>query len=130
MPERQIRRQPSRGIFPLAKDRRTAAMEGTPLPALKPWREVIAPHTDVAKGNFLEAEFVADLHAVHHGLANSEYGDPREFFARTFLTDGLKDLLKRALTRLNGNGGSPVLELKTHSLLALYHLFGDTKATP
>jgi hypothetical protein len=116
--------------------RRTAAMEGTPLPALKPWREVIAPHTDVAKGNFLEAEFVADLHAVHHGLANSEYGDPREFFARTFLTDGLKDLLKRALTRLNGNGGSPVLELKTnfgggktHSLLALYHLFGDTKAT-
>lgn len=116
--------------------RRTTAMEGTPLPALKPWREVIAPHTDVAKGNFLEAEFVADLHAVHTNQANSEYGDPREFFARTFLTDGLKDLLKRALTRLSGSGGSPVLELKTnfgggktHSLLALYHLFGDTKAT-
>lgn len=110
--------------------RRTAAMEGTPLAALKSWREVIAPHGDVAKGKFLEAEFVADLHAVYAGKASSEYGDPREFFARTFLTEGLKDLLRRALTRLNGQGGSPVLELKTnfgggktHSLLALYHLF-------
>ena len=116
--------------------RRTAAMEGTPLSALKPWREVVAPHTDVAKGNFLEAEFVADLHAVHTGNATSEYGNAKEFFARTFLTDGLKDLLRRSLTRLHGKGGSPVLELKTnfgggktHSLLALYHLFGDTPAS-
>ena len=116
--------------------RRTAAMEGTPLAALKPWREIVAPHSDVAKGNFLEAEFVADLHAVHHGNASTEYADPREFFARTFLTAGLKDLLKRSLTRLNGGGGSPVLELKTnfgggktHSLLALYHLFSDTPAS-
>ena len=116
--------------------RRTAAMEGTPLAALKPWREVVAPHSDVAKGNFLEAEFVADLHAVHFGKATGEYADPREFFARTFLTEGLKDLLRRSLMRLNGKGGSPVLELKTnfgggktHSLLALYHLFGDTPAS-
>lgn len=116
--------------------RRTAAMEGTPLAALKPWREVVAPHSDVAKGNFLEAEFVADLHAVHHGKASAEYAEPREFFARTFLTDGLKDLLRRSLTRLNGKGGSPVLELKTnfgggktHSLLALYHLFSGTPAS-
>lgn len=116
--------------------RRTVAMEGTPLAALKPWREVVAPHSDVAKGNFLEAEFVADLHAVHTGKATVEYGNPREFFARTFLTDGLKDLLRRSLNRLHGKGGSPVLELKTnfgggktHSLLALYHLFGDTPAS-
>ncbi|MCC5805073.1 MAG: DUF499 domain-containing protein [Opitutales bacterium] len=116
--------------------RRTAAMEGTPLAALKPWREVIAPHSDVAKGNFLEAEFVADLHAVYQGRAGSEYGDPREFFARTFLTAGLKDLLRRALVRLTGGGGSPVLELKTnfgggktHSLLALYHLFDAIPTT-
>lgn len=114
---------------------RAAAMEGTPLASLKPWREVVAPHADVARGSFLEAEFVADLHAVHRGEAGPEYGDAREFFSRTFLTDGLKDLLKRALTRLHGKGGSPVLELKTnfgggktHSLLALYHLFGDTPA--
>jgi hypothetical protein len=30
--------------------RRSVTMEGTPLPALKPWREVVAPHSDVAKG--------------------------------------------------------------------------------
>lgn len=115
--------------------RKAAAMEGTPLAALKPWREVIAPHTDVAKGNFLEAEFVADLHAVHHGMANAEYGDPKEFYARTFLTEGLKDLLRRSMTRLGSGGGSPVLELKTnfgggktHSLLALYHLFSKVPA--
>lgn len=119
-----------------SETRRTSAMEGTPLAALKPWREVVAPHSDVAKGSFLEAEFVADLHAVHTGRASAEYGNPREFFARTFLTDGLKDLLCRSLTRLHGKGGSPVLELKTnfgggktHSLLALYHLFGDTPAS-
>ena len=53
-----------------------------------------------------------------------------------FLTEGLKDLLRRSLTRLNGQGGSPVMELKTnfgggktHSLLALYHLFSDTPAS-
>lgn len=116
--------------------RSKATMEGTPLATLKPWREVVAPHSDVAKGAFLEAEFVADLHAVHTGKASAEYGDAREFFARTFLTDGLKDLLRRSLTRLHGKGGSPVLELKTnfgggktHSLLALYHLFGETPAS-
>lgn len=116
--------------------RKAAAMEGTPLSALKAWREVVSPHVDVAKGNFLEAEFVADLHAVHVGKATAEYGNPKEFFARTFLTEGLKDLLTRSLTRLHGKGGSPVLELKTnfgggktHSLLALYHLFGETPAT-
>ncbi|MCC5835099.1 MAG: DUF499 domain-containing protein [Opitutales bacterium] len=116
--------------------RRSAAMEGTPLAALKSWREVIAPHADVAKGRFLEAEFVADLHAVFTDKASSEYRDPREFFARTFLTDGLKDLLHRALRRLDGKEGSPVLELKTnfgggktHSLLALYHLFDAVPAS-
>ncbi len=116
--------------------RKAATMEGTPLAALKPWREVIVPHSDVAKGNFLESEFVADLHAVHVGEATAEYGKPVDFFARTFLTDGLQDLLSRALIRLTGKGGSPVIELKTnfgggktHSLLALYHLFSDTPST-
>jgi predicted AAA+ superfamily ATPase len=116
--------------------RKARAMEGTPLAALKPWREVISPHADVAKGTFLESEFVADLHAVHTGQATDEYGNAIDFFARTYLTDGLQDLLRRAMTRLTGSGGSPVIELKTnfgggktHSLLALYHLFSDTRST-
>ena len=58
-----------------------------------------------------------------------EYRDPTEFFRRTYLTEGLKDLLTNALIRLSGKGGDPVIELqtnfgggKTHAMLALYHL--------
>ena len=104
---------------------------------LRPWREVIRPHDDVARGAFTASEFAADLHLVHTGQATSpEYGDPVEFFTRTYLTEGLRDLLSRALRRVNGEAGaSPVVNLqtnfgggKTHTMLALYHLFSGTPA--
>lgn len=104
---------------------------------LKPWREVIHPHDDVARGEFTASEFAADLHLVHTGQATSpEYGDPGEFFTRTYLTEGLRDLLSRALRRMSGDGNaSPVVNLqtnfgggKTHSMLALYHLFSGIPA--
>jgi hypothetical protein len=91
----------------------------------------------VARGAFTASEFAADLHLVHTGQATSpEYGDPVEFFTRTYLTEGLRDLLSRALRRVNGEAGaSPVVNLqtnfgggKTHSMLALYHLFSGTPA--
>ena len=59
---------------------------------LKPWREVVEPHTDVATGDFNQAEFAADLSKVHGGTAASEYLDPGEFFSRTYLTEGLSVL--------------------------------------
>lgn len=102
---------------------------------LRPWREVIQPHDDVARGAFTASEFAADLHLVRTGQATSpEYGNPVEFFTRTYLTEGLRDLLSRALRRMNGEAGaSPVVNLqtnfgggKTHSMLALYHLFSGT----
>ena len=100
---------------------------------LKPWREVVEPHQDVATGAFQQAEFAADLGKVHAGSAPSEYRDPREFFGRTYLTDGLRSLLVGAARRLSGTGGDPVVELqtnfgggKTHSMLALYHMAGGT----
>ncbi len=96
---------------------------------LLPWREVVEPHQDVATGEFQQAEFAADLAKVHHGSAPSEYSDPREFFSRTYLTEGLSSLLVGAAKRLSGTGGDPVVELqtnfgggKTHSMLALYHM--------
>ncbi len=102
---------------------------------MKPWRDVIRPHDDVARGDFTASEFAADLHDVSLGQASSEYGDPIEFFSRTYLTEGLRDLLTRALRRLSGDkNASPVVNLqtnfgggKTHSMLALYHLFSGTK---
>ena len=111
---------------------RTAAaisLEGSPLSGLKPWREVVTPHPDVASGNFQQAEFAADLAQVHRGEGSSEYGDPEEFFRRTFITKGLHHLLLDGLKRVSSQGGNPVVELqtnfgggKTHSMLALYLL--------
>ncbi|QZD88668.1 DUF499 domain-containing protein [Qipengyuania aurantiaca] len=102
---------------------------------LLPWREVVEPHQDVATGEFQQAEFAADLGKVHAGSAPSEYSNPKEFFSRTYLTDGLSTLLVGAAKRLSQNGGDPVVELqtnfgggKTHSMLALYHMVGETPA--
>ena len=102
---------------------------------LLPWREVVEPHQDVATGEFQQAEFAADLAKVHNGSAPSEYKNPREFFARTYLTEGLSNLLAGAAKRLSGAGGDPVVELqtnfgggKTHSMLALYHMASGAPA--
>jgi hypothetical protein len=113
-----------------------AATDGAPASGLKPWRMVMTPHPDVAEGKYMQAEFAADLAQVHRGEAASEYGDPVEFFRRTFLTEGLKTLLAEALKRMSKSGGAPVLKLqtnfgggKTHSILALYHMFSGIEAT-
>src|SRR3989440_1384752 len=107
-----------------------APIEGKPSMGLRPWREIVTPHPDVASGRYLFAEFAADLGQVHRGAGSDEYRVPRDFFQRTFLTHGLRTLLVNALQRLGGSGGDPVVDLqtnfgggKTHSLLALYHLF-------
>ena len=100
---------------------------------LMPWRDVIVPHPDVVTGRYQQAEFAADLDQVRQGKGSSEYTDPAEFFRRTYITGGLKDLLRIALRRLNGQDAGPVIELqtnfgggKTHSMLALYHLCSGT----
>jgi hypothetical protein len=115
---------------------RKSSSATVPGEGLKPWREVIQPHDDVARGEFNASEFAADLHLVSTGQASSEYSDAIEFFSRTYMTEGLKDLLSRALRRISGDmNASPVVNLqtnfgggKTHSMLALYHLFSGIEA--
>ena len=106
------------------------AIESQVTGSLKPWREVVNPHKDVASGRYQQAEFAADLWQVHIGEGSDEYRKPAEFFRRTFLTESLKHLLKGSIERLSGLGSDPVVQLqtnfgggKTHSMLALYHLF-------
>jgi predicted AAA+ superfamily ATPase len=103
---------------------------------LKPWREVVTPHKDVASGRYQQAEFAADLWQVHLGEGTDEYKNPVEFFRRTYLTESLKGMLVGAVRRLAGKGGDPVVQLqtnfgggKTHSMLALYHLFSGVAPT-
>jgi predicted AAA+ superfamily ATPase len=113
---------------------KAAAVASVPGAGLKPWREVITPHRDVATGQYNAAEFAADLHMVARGEGSGEYVDPAQFFARTYLTEGLRDLLGRAARRLSGDpNASPIVNLqtnfgggKTHSMLALYHLCSGT----
>jgi predicted AAA+ superfamily ATPase len=110
------------------------AIEGTVSTNLKPWREVVTPHKDVASGRYQQAEFAADLWQVHLGEGTDEYKKPEEFFRRTYLTESLKQMLVGAVRRISGKGGDPVVQLqtnfgggKTHSMLALYHLFSGAK---
>lgn len=122
--ERDARRSAKQSVSPEDATRTTKA-------GLKPWRLVIQPHEDVTRGRYAQAQFALDLSDVVQGKAAMEYGDAKEFFRRTYLTQGLQDLLVTGLRRLGGQGGDPVVQLQTnfgggksHSMLALYHLFG------
>ena len=108
-----------------------AAVDNPEAAGLRPWREVLQPHDDVATGNFHASEFAADLYKVATGgEVDSDYADPVEFFRRTYLTEGLRDLVGRAVRRLAGDdNASPVINLqtnfgggKTHSMLSLWHV--------
>ncbi len=125
-------RQELRRLSSERQDRRVVTTTATvAADGLRPWREVLQPHRDVASGQFTAAEFAADLHQVANNKAAGEYGDPAQFFGRTYVTEGLRDLLAGAVRRVTGDANaSPVVNLqttfgggKTHSMLSLWHLF-------
>lgn len=95
---------------------------------MKPFSTIAIPHRDILEGRLTMDVFAADLWEVFKGRAAEEYQDPNIFFRKTYITDGLKNLLDIAEKRLNGKGGDPIIQLqtpfgggKTHSLIALYH---------
>ena len=111
------------------KVKKAGILRQTPISGLPSWRDVIEPHPDVAQGRYKKAEFAADLAQVARGEGAYEYRDPVEFFARTYVTEGMTGLLEQALRRVCGLDGEPVIQLKTafgggktHSMLALYHM--------
>lgn len=112
-----------------AKAMSVGVLHEKPEQGLPSWRDVIEPHPDVAQGRYKNAEFAADLSQVARGEGAYEYRDPVEFFARTYITEGMAGLLTQAIRRVSGKDGEPVIQLKTafgggktHSMLALYHL--------
>jgi predicted AAA+ superfamily ATPase len=133
----KLKRELQQGVLAEVKTvdaKNPLAIEMATKAGLKPWREIVTPHRDVASGRYMQAEFAADLAQIHRGEGSEEYRDPVEFFRRTHMTAGLKDLLVTAMQRLSGEGGDPVVELqtnfgggKTHSMLALFHLFSGTR---
>lgn len=100
---------------------------------MKPWRSVVTPHRDLRIGQFDESVFAADLSDVVAGRGPLEYRDGATFFHKTYPTRGLLNLLATVLARLAGQRqGDSVIQIqtpfgggKTHSLIALYHLFSS-----
>ena len=99
--------------------------------SLRPWRQVATPHVDIRQGKFDTSTFAADLGTVLAGGGAADYRDAATFFSKTHLTNGLTGLLIDVMQRIAGNSKvEPVIQLqtafgggKTHTLLALYHLF-------
>ena len=133
---KEIKEQLQYEYFSKPTKRKVVKIKADPKSNLKPWRAVVAPHPDVREGKFSQAEFAADLWEVNKAVLGEpgtrrrpEYTDPKQFFSRTYITQGLGQLLRTGLSRLSNTGGEPIVRLqtnfgggKTHSMLALYHL--------
>src|ERR1035441_3643736 len=63
------------------------------------------PRPDVLGGTIRDDEFMADLSRVVNGSAPADYLDPVAFFAKSYPTRGMKELLKAVCLRLSGRGG-------------------------
>lgn len=99
---------------------------------MRSWRRVVRPNRDVLSGVHDPQRFAPQLWQVHAGEGREEYRDPATFFRQTFLTPGLRELLRYALQSMNWSDGGGIVQIlgdagegKTHALLALYHLFSD-----
>ncbi|MBP8258762.1 MAG: ATP-binding protein [Verrucomicrobia bacterium] len=98
--------------------------------------ETCVPRDDVLKGTITEADFAADLAKVIRGNASDDYQKPDRFFANTYPTQGLKNLLRNVLACLSGDASASaaIFRLdtsygggKTHGLIALTHAANGMK---
>ena len=98
--------------------------------------ETCEPREDVLNGTIADADFAADLAKVIRGTASDDYKIPARFFANTYPTAGLKNLLRNVLARLTGDScaAACIFRLdtsygggKTHGLIALTHAANGMK---
>jgi predicted AAA+ superfamily ATPase len=95
---------------------------------MKPFHTIAVPHRDILEAKLTMNVFAADLWETYLGKTFPEYKDPNLFFKKTYITEGLKNLLDVVENRLKGHGGDPVIQIqtpfgggKTHALIALFH---------
>ena len=104
---------------------------GNGLPA---WFNVVVPQSDIRDGVLDESIFAANIEEVATGTAPVVYQDIRYFFECTYVTEGIKELIRRVVQALNGQESqNRVISLqtgfgggKTHSLISLYHVVKDS----
>lgn len=92
--------------------------------------DTCAPRADVLDSTIAEADFAADLAKVIRNEGSLDYREPTRFFAQTYPTKGLRNLLQNVLARLTGDPSAmaAIFRLdtsygggKTHGLIALAH---------
>ncbi len=109
-------------------------MKSTP----KPWHEVVQLRDDVRTRDLSLAVFAADLYdVVMQKGKRPAYENPDEFFALTYPTYNLRELVKDVVLRLARRSDKAYRTLsvnygggKTHTLITLKHLVEDPTALP
>src|SRR5438105_12970542 len=104
----------------------------------KPWHEVVSIRDDLKSGELPLHMFAADLYEVM--MQNGKrpiYEKPEEFFALTFPTHNLRNLVREVVLRLAGKNDKAVRQLEltygggnTHTLITMYHLTNDPLRLP
>ena len=110
----------------------------TKKPTRTPWHEVVQLRDDLKTGELSLAVFAADLYDVIMQKGQRPvYEHPAEFFALTYPTYNLRELVKDVALRLAGKSDKAYRKLsvnygggKTHTLIALRHLVHDPAALP
>jgi predicted AAA+ superfamily ATPase len=100
-------------------------------PNLTAWFNNVKPHLDIRQGNLDESVFAADLGEVALGKGREVYQNHSLFFAKTFFSNGLKNIAKKVISGLNGDADASNRAItlqtefgggKTHSLITMYHI--------
>ena len=106
--------------------------------AALPWHQATQLRDDLKTGELTLSMFAADLHDVvmQEGHRRA-YEDPAEFFALTFPTYNLRELVKDVCLRLAGRSDKAYRSVsvnygggKTHTLITLRHLVHDPDSLP
>ena len=106
--------------------------------ALKPWHEIVELRDDLKTGELSLSIFAADLYdVVMQKGRRPVYEDPAEFFALTYPTYNLRELVKDVCLRLAGRTDKAYRKIsvnygggKTHSLVTLWHLAHNPESLP
>ncbi len=104
----------------------------------KPWHEVVKLRDDLRSGELPMHMFAADLYEVMMQRGKRPiYEKPEQFFALTFPTYNLRQLVRDVVLRLAGKNDKAVRQLeltygggKTHTLITLLHIVNDPDHLP
>ncbi|MGI6139526.1 MAG: DUF499 domain-containing protein [Candidatus Hydrogenedentales bacterium] len=104
----------------------------------KSWHEVVALRDDLKSGELPMHMFAADLYEVLMESGKRPiYEDPEKFFALTFPTYNLRQLVRDVALRVAGKNDKAVRQLeltygggKTHTLITMRHLMANPEHLP